>query len=212
MDPRQRMLDHDLRGRGIGEPRVLAAMGDVPREAFVPAPLALDAYADSALPIEAGQTISQPYVVAWMIEAAQVRPGARVLDVGTGSGYAAAVAARLAAHVYSVERIDELCKSAGARLAALGVANVSIRCGDGTLGWPEHAPYDAILVGAGGPSVPRSLLAQLAVGGRLVIPVGSSQLQELVRVTRAADGTYERENLGAVHFVPLIGAHGHPER
>ena len=209
--PRQEMVDRHLRRRGIRDPRVLAAMSTVAREAFLPAELAELAYDDRPLPIAAGQTISQPYVVALMVEAMRIRPGDRVLEIGTGSGYAAAVLAELAGQVFTVERHAELAASARRALADQGYANVEVLCGDGTLGWAEHAPYQAIVVAAGGPDLPRALLDQLAIGGRLVIPVGPPRLQQLVRVTRVTGDRFEREDLGGVMFVPLIGAQGWDE-
>jgi protein-L-isoaspartate(D-aspartate) O-methyltransferase len=205
------MVEQHLRSRGLRDPAVLAAMRTVPREAFLPPALVEFAYEDRPLPIGSGQTISQPYIVASMIVALRLRPGDRVLEIGTGSGYAAAVLAAIATHVYTVERHAELATSAARTLRELGYHNVEVMCGDGTLGWPEHAPYQAIVVAAGGPSVPDALLDQLAVGGRLVIPVGPDRLQELVRVTRISDDEFRREDLGAVRFVPLIGAQGWAE-
>jgi len=211
-DARRRMVETQLARRGVRDPAVLAAMGMVPRETFVPAPLAADAYDDGPLPIGEGQTISQPYIVALMTEALRLASGDRVLEIGTGSGYAAAVLAEIAAEVYTIERLAPLAESARRRLAELGYATVHVRCGDGTLGWPEHAPYDAIVVTAGGPEVPKALLDQLAVGGRLVMPVGGSpRAQHLVRVVRRATDDYGYEDLGDVAFVPLIGAEGWPE-
>ena len=214
MDPstaRKQMVDRHIRSRGVKDPRVLAALETVPREAFLPPELAEEAYEDRPLPIEAGQTISQPYIVALMVEALQLRGDEEVLEVGTGSGYAAAVLAQVAHHVYTIERHAELAHIAEVRLAALGMANVDVRCGDGTLGWPEHAPYAGIVVAAGGPELPRALLDQLAVGGRLVMPVGTSRAQELVRVTRVSPTEYDHEQLGSVRFVPLIGELGWAE-
>jgi protein-L-isoaspartate(D-aspartate) O-methyltransferase len=203
------MIDSQLGARGIRDARVLAAMAAVPRDAFVPQYLAEFAYDDRPLPIAAGQTISQPYIVALMAEALALSPAARVLEIGTGSGYAAAVLAEIAAEVYTVERHAELASAARARLQALGYGErVQVLCGDGTLGWAEHAPYDAIVVAAGGPDLPRALLDQLAVGGNLVMPVGTSRAQSLVRITRDELRTYRREDLGAVMFVPLIGEQG----
>lgn len=209
---RDRMVQLQLAGRGITDARVLAAFRNVPREDFVPEELAEFAYQDSPLPLSSGQTISQPYIVALTVAALGLREGERVLEIGTGSGYAAAILGRLANEVYTVERIKSLADTAGERLARLGYDNVHVLCGDGTLGWPEHAPYDAIAVAAGGPEVPKALLEQLAPGGRLVIPVGPDEsTQELMRVVRTADGRYDTESLGAVRFVPLIGAQGWPE-
>jgi len=208
---RQLMVDRHLRARGIRDPRVLAAMAAVPREAFLPPELAEFAYDDRPLPIEAGQTISQPYIVAVMIEALEIGPDDTVLEIGTGSGYAAAVLAQIAKQVYTIERHAVLADLARDRLAELGYRNVDILCGDGTLGWKEHAPFSAIVAAAGGPELPSTLLEQLVVGGRLVMPVGSARAQELIRVTRTGDARYQRESLGAVQFVPLIGTHGWAE-
>lgn len=206
---RAAMVERQVARRGLADPAVLDALRAVPREAFVPEELAPHAYEDSPLPIAAGQTISQPYVVALMAAALELRPEDRVLEVGTGSGYAAAVLAELAGEVYTIERHAELAESAAERLRAIGRGDVRVRHGDGTLGWPEHAPYDAIVVAAGGPEVPAALLDQLAPGGRLVIPIGSTpRLQRLVRVRRTAAGDLEREDLGGVRFVPLVGEAG----
>lgn len=207
--PREHMVQRHLAARGIREPRVLEAFRAVPREAFLPPELHEFAYEDAPLPIEQGQTISQPYIVALMTAALELRPGDRVLEVGTGSGYAAAILARIAGRVDSIERHEELARLAARRLQQLGFANVSVHHGDGSLGWPEHAPYDAIAVAAAGPRVPRLLLAQLAPGGRLVMPVGEGrELQSLVRITRKPDGSFTREELADVRFVPLVGAQG----
>jgi protein-L-isoaspartate(D-aspartate) O-methyltransferase len=208
-DARAHMVRTQIAARGVRDRAVLEAMRSVPREAFLPPELEEFAYSDTPLPIERGQTISQPYIVALMAAAAELRPGDRVLEVGTGSGYAAAVLGRIAREVYTVERHEELARVAAQRLGELGFANVSVRHGDGTLGWPEHAPYDAIVVAAGGPKVPEALLDQLALGGRLVIPVGEGrQVQQLLRVIRQPDGTLRQEDLGGVRFVPLIGSQG----
>jgi protein-L-isoaspartate(D-aspartate) O-methyltransferase len=209
---RKFMVERHIRARGVRDRRVLDALGTVPREEFVPSELADMAYEDRPLPIEAGQTISQPYIVAVMAEALALEPSHRVLEIGTGSGYAAAVLAHVAKQVYTIERHAELADLARERLRRLGYANVEVRCGDGTLGWSEHAPFDAIVVAAGGPDVPQALLDQLAIGGRLVIPIGTGRAQELARVTRVGDTEYKREDLGAVQFVPLIGAQGWAER
>lgn len=206
---RARMVRDDIAARGVGSAHVLGAMRGVPREVFVPAALRELAYDDAPLPIAAGQTISQPFVVAEMLDAARIIPGDRVLEIGTGSGYAAAVISRIAAQVFTVERHRELASSARDRLMDLGYDNVSVLDGDGTLGWPEHAPYDAIIVSAGAPAVPKALLEQLAVGGRLVIPVGTTtRSQRLLRVSRQSRNEYVEEDLGAVAFVPLIGSQG----
>ena len=171
---RNDMIRTQIAGRGVRDPRVLAALVAVPRERFVADELAEFAYEDAPLPIEEGQTISQPYIVALMVAALELRGDERVLEIGTGSGYAAAVLAHLAREVYTVERHEALAEIARRRLAELGCANVHVRHGDGTLGWPEHAPYDAIVVAAGGPDVPATLREQLAIGGRLVMPVGAT--------------------------------------
>lgn len=211
-EQRARMVRDHIAARGIGSPHVLNAMRVVPREAFVPEELREFAYDDAPLPIAADQTISQPFIVAQMIEAARIIPGDRVLEIGAGSGYAAAVISRIAAEVFTVERHGQLARSAGDRLAELGYDNVSVVEADGTLGWAEHAPYDAIIVSAGGPAVPKALLEQLAVGGRLVIPVGSrTRTQRLLRVTRQSNDEYVEDDLGGVVFVPLIGAQGWEE-
>ena len=206
---RARMVAEQLAGRDIADPAVLQAMRLVPRERFVPRASRPYAYDDGPLPIPANQTISQPYVVAYMLAALALRPGDRVLEIGAGSGYAAAVLSRIVAEVYTVERHAELADYARRRLADLDYDNVRVLHGDGTRGWPEHAPYDAIIVAAGGPAVPDSLRAQLAPGGRLVMPVGRSrQQQHLVLVTRRPDGVYDEERLAPVAFVPLIGEEG----
>ena len=205
---RQRMVKRQVAGRGIGGPRLLAAMRQVPRERFVPEELRDFAYEDRPLPVEAGQTISQPYIVARMIEAAAIEPTDRVLEIGVGSGYAAAVMSRVAAHVFAIDRVSELAALARGRMEQLGYANVAIRTGDGTEGWPDQAPFDAILVAAGGPAVPQPLREQLAIGGRLVMPVGNASEQQLVRVIRTGEDDFAVQKLEAVRFVPLIGAHG----
>lgn len=194
--------------RGITDPRVLAAMGEVRREDFVAPHRRAAAYDDRALPIEAGQTISQPYVVALMTEALELTETDRVLEVGTGSGYQAAILRCIVPRVVTIERIASLADSARARLERLGIDGVEVVAGDGTLGWPPGAPYDAIVVTAGGPSVPPALVEQLAPGGRLVMPVGRLGSQELVRVRRRPDGSIVREDLGGVAFVPLVGEQG----
>lgn len=209
---RARMVEWQLAQRGIHDQRVLAALASVPREAFVSRELRSFAYDDAPLPIGDGQTISQPYIVAFTAEALQLTPSDRVLDIGTGSGYAAAVLSRLVREVYGVERVDALCRSASERLAELGYGNVHVRCGDGTLGWPEHAPFDAIAVAAVGPRPPPALLAQLATGGRLVMPIGPDGSQTLMRITRTGESSYEEEPLVDVRFVPLIGAQGFNRR
>ncbi len=212
-EERERMVELQLAARGIADAGLLQAFREVPREEFVGEELAEFAYEDTPLPIECGQTISQPYVVALTIEALGLRGGERVLEIGTGSGYAAAILGRVAGEVYTVERHERLADLARERLARLGCRNVRVHCGDGTLGWREHAPYDAIAVAAGGPEAPKALLDQLAPGGRLVMPVGADEsTQELVRMTRLDTGRFETESLGAVRFVPLIGEQGWPDR
>jgi protein-L-isoaspartate(D-aspartate) O-methyltransferase len=206
---RKEMVDRQIAARGVRDPRVLEALRTVPREVFVPERLAEFAYDDTPLPIGEEQTISQPYVVALMAEALEIGPGDRVLEIGAGSGYAAAVLSRIAREVWTVERHASLAHEARERMERLGYRNVQVVHGDGTLGWPERAPYDAIVVAAGGPEVPPALLGQLAPGGRLVIPIGPDpRTQSLVRVRRRPDGGHVREDLGGVRFVPLIGAQG----
>jgi protein-L-isoaspartate(D-aspartate) O-methyltransferase len=203
------MVEKQIASRGLVDRRVLDAMWTVPREAFVPAAASEFAYEDTPLAIEEGQTISQPYVVALMAEALQLTPRDRVLEIGAGSGYAAAVLSRVASEVYAMERHAALAELARHRMRELGYHNVHILHGDGTLGCAAHAFYDAIVVAAGAPSIPDALRAQLVIGGRLLIPVGlTPQEQELVRVTRIAENDYEQEGLGDVRFVPLIGAQG----
>lgn len=200
----ERLRDH----YGIRDERVLRAMRDVPRHRFVPEALQSRAYGDHALPIDANQTISQPFIVARMTELLELTRDSRVLEIGAGSGYQTAVLARLGAHVYAIERIPELARQAQARMRELGIHNATIMCFDGTLGWNAHAPYDAALVAAGGPSIPEPLIAQLKTGGRLVVPVGERRdAQRLIRIIRTEDG-YKQEDHGACAFVPLIGRYG----
>ena len=206
---RRAMVDLQIEARGIRDPALLAAMRQVPRHEFVTASLRRDAYDDTPLPIEERQTISQPDLVALLLEAARIGPGDRVLEVGAGSGYASAVASRLAAHVDAIERHPRLVELARERLARLGFANVDVREGDGSSGWPQGAPYDAIVVAAAGPRVPDALREQLAPGGRLVMPVGGEHgAQRLVRLVREGDDRFEETDLGGVMFVPLVGAQG----
>jgi protein-L-isoaspartate(D-aspartate) O-methyltransferase len=208
---REAMVERQLKHRGIHDRSILDAFRAVPREAFVDADVAHLAYGDHPLPIAGGQTISQPFIVAEMIEAAGIAPGATVLEVGAGSGYAAAVMSRIADRVIAVERLPELAAIARERLARLGYANVTIVEGDGSSGWPDEAPFDAIVVAASGSHVPPSLVEQLAPGGRLVMPVGDpGRVQELVKVTREAGGRVRQDSLGEVRFVPLIGEEGWP--
>ena len=206
------MVARHLRARGIDDPLLLAAMGNVPRETFVPEHLQEFSYEDSALPIEAGQTISQPYIVARMLELAEIKPGDKVLEIGAGSGYAAAVMSRMASKVFAIERHEELAKLARARLKRLGYANAEIIVADGTKGLPEEAPFQAIIVSAGGPHVPEALKQQLALDGRLIIPIGQFGYQTLIRVRRTGKDSFEEEeDFGAVAFVPLIGEEGWAE-
>ena len=206
---REHMVRRQIEARGITDPAILDAFREVPREAFVSPDYARDAYDDHPLPIEAGQTISQPYIVALMIEAAGIRPGDKVLEVGAGSGYAAAVMSRIAAQVVAIERQHDLVQVAERRLQRLGYDNVRIVEGDGTRGCPEEAPFDAILAAASGSHVPAPLVAQLAPEGRLVMPVGDpGWVQKLVRVTKQEDGILQQSDLGEVRFVPLIGEEG----
>lgn len=208
-DRREIMMNDHLLARGIRDPAVLRAMREVPREAFVAEGMEEFAYDDYALPIDEGQTISQPYIVAYMAESLELSAADRVLEIGTGSGYAAAVLSRIVSTVYTVERLAGLARSARQRLEMLGYGNIHVLEGDGTLGWPEHAPYDAIVVTAGAPDLPKPLLSQLSVGGRLVIPVGATPyLQILVRVRRVSAEEYRSEELCPVRFVPLIGVAG----
>lgn len=211
-DDRERMVQRQLKARGIDDRAVLRAMREVPREEFLPPKMRRYAYRDRALPIEAGQTISQPYIVALMAQAAELQEDDRVLEIGTGSGYAAAVLGEIVSDVYTIERIEGLARQAQSRIRALGYENVHIRHANGTLGWPAQAPFDAILVTAGGPEVPKALKDQLAAGGRLVMPVGGSPYaQKLVRVRRRGRSEFIRESLGPVRFVPLVGEEGWDE-
>jgi protein-L-isoaspartate(D-aspartate) O-methyltransferase len=206
---RARLVAEQLVARGISDPAVLEAMGTVPREKFVPVDRRHLAYADRPLSIGAGQTVSQPYIVAYMIEALQLKGGEKVLEIGAGSGYAAAVLAEIAAHVFTIERIGELAQLAKDNLADAGVNRVTVRHADGTDGWPEEAPFDAILVSAGAPKVPDTLRHQLKTGGRMVVPVGEDPTdQELIRITRTGEEAFDRTHLTYVRFVPLIGHEG----
>ena len=206
---REQMVRQQIEERGIRDPAILDAFRAVPREAFVSDDHRQWAYDDHPLPIEAGQTISQPYIVAVMIEAAEIGRGDAVLEIGAGSGYAAAVIGQIAETVIGIERHAELARIAVKRMEALGYSNVRIVEGDGTRGCREEAPFDAILAAASGSHVPERLLAQLAPGGRLVMPVGDpASVQHLLKVTKAEDGRIERQDLGAVRFVPLIGEEG----
>ena len=205
------MVDRQIAARGLKDPRLLAAFRAVPREEFINPSYAGYAYQDSPLPIESGQTISQPYIVALTIDAAEIDDRAEVLEVGAGSGYAAAVIGQIADQVIAIERHPELVELARQRMKHLGYKNVRIVEGDGTLGWPEEAPFDAIVAAASGSHVPQSWIAQLRPGGRIVMPLGDPRsVQSLVKVTKQEDGTLRREDLGAVRFVPLIGREGFP--
>lgn len=205
---RQLMVHQQLVKGGVKDKRVLAAFSSVPRELFVKPGSEEHAYEDSPLCIEEGQTISQPRMVAMMCELAELTPQSRVLEVGTGRGYAAAILGQLAAEVYSIERLPVLASLAAKKLASLGYSHIQVDCRDGTMGWPEKAPFDAILVAAASPSIPPTLKSQLKVGGRLIIPVGGESIQSLVKVTRLDEDLYETREITTVRFVPLIGREG----
>ncbi len=196
------MVREQMAARGIRDPRVLKAMRSVPRHLFVPPSMVPYAYQDTPLPIGHGQTISQPYIVAFMTEALKLRPGDRVLEIGTGSGYQAAVLAHLCRRVYSIEIVEPLGRQAAERLRRLGYSNVRVRIGDGYAGWPEEAPFDAIIVTAAPPEIPQKLVEQLGVGGTLVVPVGTG-VQSLIRLRKTPQGV-KRENLLPVRFVPMV--------
>ena len=201
---RERMIERDIVGRGIDDPKVIAAMRAVPREEFVPTRLRTTAYEDAPLPIEQGQTISQPYIVALMVAALDLDDGASVLDIGTGSGYAAAILSRIARAVYTIERHAELALAAERRFERLGY-DIEVRIGDGTRGWPEHAPYEGVLVSAAAREVPAPLRDQLVVGGCLVVPVARSRTsQRLLRIRRVEAERFQERMLTAVRFVPLV--------
>ena len=209
VNQREKMVSRQIEGRGIYDAALLSAMREVPREAFVSEKYQDFAYDDGPLPILENQTISQPYVVALMIEALGLKAGDRVLEIGTGSGYAAAVLSRVVSEVYTVERIEALVQYSRKNIASVGYDNVFVHSGDGTLGWPEHAPYQGIVVSAGGPHVPVNLKKQLAIGGHLVIPIGKEQRsQTLVRLTRVDEKKFKERKMGLVRFVPLIGEQG----
>ena len=206
---RARMVERQLRQEGIRDTAVLQAMSHVPRELFVPAAYREQAYEDRPLTIPAGQTISQPYIVAYMLAALELQPTDRVLEIGTGSGYAAAVLSQIGHKVFTVEREKELVQYARQCLAQVGYNNVQVHYGDGTLGWPDHAPYEAIVVSAGSPSVPSALRQQLAVNGRLIIPIGiSPHHQRLHKITRLSADKFREVRLKHVSFVQLVGAEG----
>jgi len=203
-----RMVVEQLHARNIRDERVVAAFAKVPRHLFCPGVSLSEAYGDHPVGIGCDQTISQPYMVAWMLEAARLRAGDRVLEIGTGSGYQAALLAQLVARVYSVERIAELLDAARERLTRLGLENVALRGGDGSMGWPDQAPFDAILYAAAAPNVPQEVRCQLAIGGRLLAPVGPLHRQNLLRIERTGQETYREDELGGCVFVPLRGAFG----
>ncbi|HEY6122957.1 MAG TPA: protein-L-isoaspartate(D-aspartate) O-methyltransferase [Pyrinomonadaceae bacterium] len=206
--PRERMVTRLREHYGITDESVLEALRSVPRHFFVPEALQSRAYGDHALPISANQTISQPFIVARMTELLQIDGNSRVLEIGAGSGYQTAVLAKVAGQVYSIERIGDLAREAQARIRQLDIYNATVKCFDGTLGWAAHAPYDAILVAAGSPVIPSPLIAQLKIGGRLVLPVGESrESQRLIRIVKTETG-YSEEDHGGCAFVPLIGQHG----
>lgn len=202
------MVDRLREHYQVRDLKVLEAMRSVPRHAFVPEALQSRAYGDHALPISGSQTISQPFIVARMTELLEINSESRVLEIGAGSGYQTAILAKVAGQVYSIERIASLAREAQSRIRQLGIHNATVKCFDGTLGWAANAPYDAILVAAGGPGIPDPLVAQLKVGGRLVVPVGESrESQRLVRIIKTATGQ-KQEDHGGCAFVPLIGQHG----
>jgi len=207
---RMKMVDTQIRARGIRDPRVLKALEKVPRHLFVNEALRDQAYNDNPLPIDGGQTISQPYIVALMTEALELKGSEKVLEIGTGSGYQAAVLAELVDHVFSIDRIASLAGNARRLLESLNYYNIAIRVGDGTLGWKDEAPFDAVMVTAGAPDIPKTLVEQIAVGGRLVVPVGGRHSQVLMKLTRLSESVNDvkKEDLGGCRFVDLIGEYG----
>ncbi|MGA2330143.1 MAG: protein-L-isoaspartate(D-aspartate) O-methyltransferase [Syntrophales bacterium] len=207
---RKKMVESQIRARGIRDPRVLTAMEKVPRHLFVNEALRDQAYNDNPLPIDGGQTISQPYIVALMTEAMELTGNDKTLEIGTGSGYQTAILAELADHVFSIDRVATLASAARKLLESLNYFNVAIRVGDGTYGWREEAPFDAIIITAGAPDIPKTFVEQLSIGGRLVIPVGSRHSQSLIRLTRLSDDANDvkKEDLGGCRFVDLIGEYG----
>jgi len=202
-EKRMKMVDDQIRRRGIRDPRVLAAMEAVPRHRFVPQESAASAYTDGPLSIGFGQTISQPYIVALMTECLDLDSTDSVLEIGTGSGYQAAVLAEIVDHVYTIEIVEPLGREAEERLSDLGYDNVTVRVGDGYLGWPEHAPFDAVIVTAAPPKIPRALVDQLAEGGRMIVPVGEGY-QELILIEKARGGKITKRSVAAVRFVPMV--------
>lgn len=208
---RERMVKEQIEARGIKDGRVLAAMRKIPRHLFVDEALWSQAYNDYPLPIGEGQTISQPYIVALMTEALELKGNEKVLEIGTGSGYQTAILAELAQNVFTIERVPSLLEKAKAVLDGLGYFNIAYKTGDGTLGWPEAAPFQAIIVTAAAPDIPPPFLEQLDVFGKLVIPIGDRAAQVLYKITKLADGSIIRENLGGCRFVPLVGVHGWSE-
>jgi protein-L-isoaspartate(D-aspartate) O-methyltransferase len=206
-DERSRMVENQIRSRGVSNPQVLRAMREIPRHLFIPPPYNTTAYEDAPLPIGNGQTISQPYIVALMTELLDPQPEDHVLEIGAGSGYQAAILSMLVRHVTTIERIPAVADLARENLAKIGLKNISIIVGDGTRGYPEHAPYDGIMITAATPEIPKPLIDQLAVEGILVAPVGGREIQELITLTRNENGIL-RSSHGGVRFVPLIGEHG----
>lgn len=213
LEERESMVARQIAARDVNEPNVLAAMRKVPRHAFIPAGRQRYAYVDSALPIEHGQTISQPYIVAFMTEALQLDPNSKVLEIGTGSGYQAAVCAEIAREVYTIEIVEELAVSAAKLLKELGYENVFVKAGDGFFGWPEHAPFDAVIGTAAAGRVPKPLLEQLKPGGRMILPVeGNFGFQHLILITKDENGNLDKRNVMPVRFVPMTGEVQKPEK
>lgn len=209
---RKQMVECQIKGRGISDARLLESFLAIPRHLFIPEQFKLRSYEDTSLPIGEGQTISQPFIVALMADAAQLKPEYRVLEIGTGSGYAAAVLSLIVSEVYTVERLFRLADQAQERFRNLHYFNIHVKSGDGTVGWPEEAPFDAILVAAGAPVVPKMLLQQLKVGGRMVVPVGGAFIQDLNCYQRKSETSYSCHTLQNVRFVPLIGQEGWHEQ
>lgn len=208
-EQRAEMVETQLKARGLTDERLMAAFRKVPRHLFVPAEFRREAYADHPLPIESGQTISQPYIVGLMTDCLRLRGHERVLEIGAGTGYQTAILAEMALDIFSVERLPELMQAVAKRLEGLGYLNVHLSVGNGTLGWTEHAPYDAVLVSAAAPKIPEPLIAQLAEGGRMVLPIGAPQAQMLTLVEKHR-GVLHQQEIASCAFVPLIGQHGWP--